>query len=247
MKRPLVLFASLALPAFAQEAASAAEAPSAAPAAPAVAAAPAAAPAAPTPASAILPRVPARGAAWERLPEDEREHVRRMAEFRALRDAAERELLDIGKKAQARKDAICGENEEAKALRDRIAELQTEYADATNRLEAIYREDEELGKLAERVEPARRIVETNQRALNQEVLEAMKKRMAEQRAAYEEAHPAPERPAPTPESTGMDPQAFSNLFVRPPRPPRPAGPLPVNPDIKPPLGARPAAPAPAAE
>ena len=236
MKRPFLLFAFLALPAFAQEAAPSAEAPAPSAEAPA-----AAAPAAPAPAPVVLPRVPARGPAWEKLPEDEKVHIRRMAEFRALRDQAEMELRDLAKKAQARKDAICEENEEAKALRDRIAELQAEFADATNKLEAIYREDGELQALADRIEPARRIIETNQRSLNQEVVEAMKKRMAEQREAYDKAHPAPERPVPTPESTGMDPQAFSNLFVRPPRPARPAGPLPVNPDIKPPLGARPAA------
>ena len=188
---------------------------------------------APSPAPAVLPRLPSRGPAWESLPPNEREHVRRMAEIRAVRDKAAKELVDLGRQADARKKKILEENEEAKELNDRIEEIRAEFAAATNALETIYRQDEELGRIAARVEPARRIVENNQEALNKEVAEAMKKRLSEQRAAWEKRNPPPESPEPTPESTGMDPQAFTNLFVRPPRPAAPAGPLPVNPDIKP--------------
>ncbi len=240
MKRLLSLFAVLAGSALAQEPAPAvAQAPALAPAA--EKSAPAPAPAAPSP--VVLPRVKTGGPTWESLPPDEREHVRRMKEFRALRDKAERELIELGKRADERKKKILEENEEAKALHDRIEELQTEFASATNALETIYRADEELGRIAERIEPARRIVESNQRFMTQEVVESMKKRLAEQQAVLETNRPVIPRPELTPESTGMDPQAFSNLFVRP-RPVRPSGPLPGNPDVKPPspAGRRPGQP-----
>ena len=236
-KRIQPLFAALAalalLPARAEEP----KIPAPAPEAPAPAPAAEAPAPAPVPAPAVLPRLPARGPAWESLPPDEREHVRRMAEIRAIRDKAAKDLVDFGKQADERKKKILEENEEAKALNDRIEELRAEFAAATNALETIYRQDEELLKIAERIEPARRIVESNQEALNREVAEAMKKRLSEQRKDWEKKHPAPAQVDPTPESTGMEPQAFSNLFVRPPRPAPPAGPLPVNPDVRQPAPA----------
>ena len=239
MKPTLPLLALLAIPAFAQDPApSAAPAPEAAPAA-------AAKPALPAPGRVLLPN----GPKWDALPADEKEHIRKMAEFKAARDAAEQELLRLDDEAQARKEAICKENEEAGKLRDRISELQAEFVAATNALERIYREDEALAKIAGRIEPARKIVEDSQKSLNKEVVAAMHKRMAAQRAAWDKDHPAPTTPEEKAAAAGMTPEAFSNLMERarsagavPPRAPAPGFPLPPGRD-----GARPvpAAPAPA--
>ena len=171
------------------------------------------------------------GPKWDALPPDEREHVRKMAEFRAARDEAERDLLKFDDEAQARKQEILAENEEAKELFDRIVELQAELTAATNALETIYRADEKLQAIADKIVPARKIVEANQYSLNQEVVQAMRARMAKQREALEAEKPAPEPVPETPESLGMEPEAYSNLVVRPAPVVVPGT---VNPDIKPP-------------
>lgn len=218
MKRFLTLLALLSAPAFAQDAA-----PAAAPAP----SAPAASAARPVPGRLMLPS----GPKWDALPPDEREHVRKMAEFRAARDEAERDLLKFDDEAQARKQEILAENEEAKELFDRIVELQAELTAATNALETIYRADEKLQAIADKIVPARKIVEANQYSLNQEVVQAMRARMAKQREALEAEKPAPEPVPETPESLGMEPEAYSNLVVRPAPVVVPGT---VNPDIKPP-------------
>lgn len=246
MKRSIPLLAVLALPAFAQE-----PAPAAAPApGPAPASAPAARPALPAPGRVLLPH----GPKWDALPADEKEHIRKMAEFKAARDAAEQDLLRLDDEAQARKEEICKENEEAGKLRARIDELQAEFAAATNALEKIYRADEALAKIAGQIEPARKIVEASQDSLNKEVVAAMHKRMAAQRAAWDKDHPVPDTPEARAAAVGMTPEAFSNLMERArgaapaaPRAPAPGLPLPPGRDGPPP-GPRapaPAAPAPA--
>lgn len=195
MKRILPLFALLAAPALAQEPAPA----------------PAALPARPAPGQLVLPK----GPNWEKLPPEEREHIRRMAEFKAARDAAERDILRLDDEAQARKEEILAENEEAKALHDKMLELQAEYTATTNALETIYRADEKLQSIAERLGPARTIVEANQANLTREVVAAMHKRMAKQREEIEAENPAPAPVPETPESLGMTPEAYSNLLNRP--------------------------------
>lgn len=245
MKRSIPLLAVLALPAFAQE-----PAPAAAPApGPAPASAPAAKPALPAPGRVLLPH----GPKWDALPAEEKEHIRKMAEFKAARDEAEQELLRLDDEAQDRKDAICKENEEAGKLRARIAELQEEFAAATNALEKIYREDEALKAIADRIEPARKAVEASQKSLNREVVAAMHKRMAAQRAAWDKDHPAPTTPEEQAAAAGMTPEAFSNLMERArtaapaaPRSPIPGLPLPPGRTDAPPVRPAPApAPAPA--
>ena len=225
MKRTQTAFAALlaafvAVPVLADE-----TAPS--PAAPAPAAAPAAAPAP----AAVPGRRPApgmldmpSGPRFDSLSPEEKEHIRRMAEFKKARDAAERDLLRLDDEVQARKEAIRGENEEAKALYDRIQELQAEFVAATNALEKIYREDEALKAIVDRIEPARKIVEDSQRSMNKEVVSAMHKRMAAQREAYEKDHPAPATPEARAAAAGMTVEDFTNLMERA----RPAG-APVSP------------------
>ena len=201
MKRILPLLALLSAPAFAQDAAPAAG----------EVAAPAAARRAPAPGRVMLPS----GPKWDAMTPEEREHVRRMAEFKAARDAAEVDLLRLDDEAQARKKAICAENGEAKALHDRMLELMAEFDATTNALETIYRSDETLRGIEAQIAPARRIVEANQESLTKEVVAAMHQRMAKQRAALAAENPPPEPGEETPESLGMTPEAYSNLLNRP--------------------------------
>lgn len=118
----------------------------------------------------------------------------KMAEHRKARDAAERELFRLGEEANKRKAAILEEREEAGKLRARIDELKAEYIAATNALEAIFREDEELSAIAGKIGPLQKTVEESQVSLNREVATAMQIRMAAQRAAWEKANPAPKPP-----------------------------------------------------
>jgi len=171
--------------------------------APEVATSPAPAPVTGLPATApsALSALPAPGrvgqrpaSRFEALPEAEKEHIRKMAEFRKKRDAAEREMLSLGEEANKRKEAILAENEEAKNLRDRIEELKAEFAVATNAIETIYREDEKLAAIAAKIGSLQKVVDDSQTSLNHEVSTAMQIRMAAQRAAWEKAHPAPKPP-----------------------------------------------------
>lgn len=227
MKTPLLaLLALLASSSFSQVAA-----PAPAPAAPAR----------PSPRSLSMPS----GPKFDALPPDEKEHIRRMAEFKAARDAAEMDLLRLDDEAQARKEAILAENEEAKALRDKAEELLAELAATTNALEEIYRADETLRSIADRIKPAKAIVDANQDNLTKEVVAAMHARMARQREAFAKENPPPPVPEETPELLRMTPEAYSNLVNRPVRTFGPGAPLAPNPDIKPPMAPRRPAPAPA--
>ena len=162
-------------------------------AAPAFAQGPAAggesAPAAPDPAPApegrapVLPRIMPSGPKFDALSPADREHVRRMAEIRAARDAAEQEILRLRQKAEERREAILAENEEAKALSEDAQRLLAEYASKTNALQAILDKDEALSGLFREMQPAKALVESNQRSLNAEAAAAMQRRMREQREA----------------------------------------------------------------
>lgn len=246
------LAAALAALAFA---APAAETPAPAPVKDVSAPAPAEAPAAPAPefrypapppakrvpipkaSPEALSRVMPRGPKFDKLPPDEKEHIRRMAEFRIARDDAEKELLELDKAVEARRAAILAENEDAKKLTERIEALRAEYAAATNELAAIFRADEKLAELDSKIQPARLLVENSQYSLNQEVAAAMHKRMAAMRKAYEEANPPPE-PVPEEEKPaegegGEEPEKAPDAIDPEDAPP---GTVPgVSPDIKPPL------------
>lgn len=158
-------------------------------AAPAFAQGPAAggesAPAAPAPEgrAPVLPRIMPSGPKFDALSPADREHVRRMAEIRAARDAAEQEILRLRQKAEERREAILAENEEAKALFEDAQRLLAEYAAKTNALQAILDKDEALSGLFREMQPAKALVESNQRSLNAEAVAAMQRRMREQREA----------------------------------------------------------------
>lgn len=227
------------VPAARADEAPAAPAPAATPA-PAPAAASAAPEAAPLPGRAVRPG----GSSFDSLPEAEKEHIRKMAGFRSARDEAERDLLRLRDEAAKRKEAILAENEEAKTLYDRIRELETEFAAATNALETIYREDEALAGMVAKAEELQKAVDAAQTSLNHEVATAMQIRMAAQRAAYEKAHPAP---PPLDGAAATNQPVRSAAPLRPNRAPGPGTPFPrpFVPGAPAPAPAAPAAPAPA--
>ena len=171
------------------------------------------APAAPDPAPApegrapVLPRIMPSGPKFDALSPADREHVRRMAEIRAARDAAEQEILRLRQKAEERREAILAENEEAKALSEDAQRLLAEYAAKTNALQAILDKDEALSGLFREMQPAKALVESNQRSLNAEAVAAMQRRMREQReeiAARKAAETAEEgADAPAPAATSV--------------------------------------------
>lgn len=186
------------------------------------------------------------GPRFDALPENEKEHVRRMAGFRAVRDEAAQDLLRLDDEAQARKEEILAENEEAKALHDKMLELLAEFAATTNALEEIYRADEKLRAIDESMKQAKAVVDANQDNLTKEVVASMHTRMARQREALAKETPPPEIPEKALE-------AATNLVTRPAVFPNPSAPR-FNPGLM--LPRRPApvpapapipAPAPAAE
>lgn len=197
-----ILLAAAALcsaPAFAQDPGPGAPVPPDAP--PPEAAAPAAR-------GPVLPRVMPSGAKFESLSPAEREHVRRMAEFRAARDAAERDIFRLRQEVEERRASLLEENEEAKTLFDDAKRLFEEYSAKTNALQAILENDETISGLFKEMEPLEAMIKSNQRALNAETVSAMKRRMEEQRKerearlaekkAAEEAAKAPEEENETP-------------------------------------------------
>ena len=169
------LAALLAWPANAEEPA---PAPAKAPA-PAAAEAPAA-PAAP----AVAPRPgferPRLDPNFADSPE-EKEHARRMAAIATLRDTKTQEAESLEREAEARRAEILKENEEAGELAKKVLELNAQFVAATNELEKIFLADEALQAKLAQAKAAREAAFAQQKNLNMEVVEAMRKRMGERR------------------------------------------------------------------
>ena len=125
----------------------------------------------------VLPRIMPSGPKFDSLSPAEREHIRRMAEFRAARDAAEQDIIRLRQKVEDRRSA--------KTLFEDAQRLFAEYASKTNALQAILESDETISALFEEMKPAKTLVESNQRALNAEAVAAMQRRMREQREKAE--------------------------------------------------------------
>lgn len=273
-----VLFAA-ALPALSQEAA----APAPAPAAPAPAAADPA-PAAPKRPVAVSetgevlkdapperprpqpPRFGHPGMATRMTPE-ERAHYERMNASRLARDREMRLQVELDGQAEARREAIRAENEEAGELAAAIDALKKELDEKTAALDAIYAADETLAGIAKRRAAAEEEIRKYQGALNHEVATAMRERM---RARLEEEAKEGKKPesaderyrrvqleaqkwlAEHPGPTNEAARLASPGPVTPPRPPRarPGAPVPAAaPEAPPPTedAAPSAPPAPAAE
>ena len=134
-------------------------------------------------ASAAQDAASAADARFASLPPHEREHALRMIQYRAARDAAERDIIRIKGAVEARRAAILETNEEAKALFEDAERLFAEYSAKTNALQGIMEGDEKIAALLEDLAPALAIVEAKQSAMNAEVVASMRERMQRQREA----------------------------------------------------------------
>ena len=199
-----VLAAFLAWPANAEDSAPApAKAPDPTAAASAV---PAAAPAA----GAERPRIEPRLADTP----EEKEHARRMAAIATLRDTKTQEAEALEREAEARRAEILKENEEAGELAKKVLELNAQFVAATNELEKIFLADEKLQAKLAQAKAAREVAFSQQKNLNTEIAEAMRRRMGERRADTPEER-AKRGPVPAPRS------AAERIRLPGPPPPEP--------------------------
>ena len=199
-----VLAAFLAWPANAEDSAPApAKAPDPTAAASAV---PAAAPAA----GAERPRIEPRLADTP----EEKEHARRMAAIATLRDTKTQEAEALEREAEVRRAEILKENEEAGELAKRVLELNAQFVAATNELEKIFLADEKLQAKLAQAKAAREAAFSQQKNLNTEIAEAMRRRMGERRADTPEER-AKRGPVPAPRS------AAERIRLPGPPPPEP--------------------------
>ena len=175
MKRHLPLLALLALPAFAQDAAPTPEAPAAAPVA---AEGAVAAPEASTNAvRAVRPR-PQPGPQNRSLPPEMRAYVEHLEAIRLARDEQARAAIQAEKDIEARKTALAGENEDVKALVDKIAELRDSLAESEKALAEFYAKDEALASLEAKKADAEKERDAKQREMHAAVAAAMDERAA---------------------------------------------------------------------
>ena len=199
-----VLAAFLAWPANAEDSAPApAKAPDPTAAASAV---PAAAPAA----GAERPRIEPRLADTP----EEQEHARRMKAIATLRDTKTQEAEALEREAEARRAEILKENEEAGELAKKVLELNAQFVAATNELEKIFLADEKLQAKLAQAKAAREAAFSQQKNLNTEIAEAMRRRMGERRADTPEER-AKRGPVPAPRS------AAERIRLPGPPPPEP--------------------------
>ena len=135
-----------------------------------------------------------------------------MAAIASIRDTKTREADALEAEAQARRAEILKENEEAGALAKRILELNAEFTAATNALEKIFLADAGLQAKLAQAKAAREAAVSQQRNLNTEVVEAMRRRLgARQQDTPEER-----------EQRGPGPVRATNTVVLPAPPPPPA-------------------------
>ena len=203
-----VLAAFLAWPANAEDSAPApAKAPDPTAAASAV---PAVAPAALPGLGAERPRLEPRLADTP----EEQEHARRMKAIATLRDTKTQEAEALEREAEARRAEILKENEEAGELAKKVLELNAQFAAATNELEKIFLADEKLQAKLAQAKAAREVAFSQQKHLNTELAEAMRRRMGERRADTPEER-AKRGPVPAPRS------AAERIRLPGPPPPEP--------------------------
>lgn len=164
--------ASLAvLPVFADDPAPAAPAPEA----------PAAAPAAPEASTnavrAVRPR-PQPGPQNRRIPPEMRAYMERLEALRVARDEQARAAIQAEKDIEARKTALAGENEDVKALVDKIAGLRESLAESEKSLAEFYAKDEDLSSLEAKKADAEKERDAKQREMHAAVAAAMDERAA---------------------------------------------------------------------
>lgn len=176
MKRHLPLLALLALPAFAQDAASTPEAPAAAPVA---AEGAVAAPASAEDAAPERPKVrPGPLPSGRKMTPEMKAYVDRLEALRVARDEQARAAIQAEKDIEARKTALAGENEDVKALVDKIAELRDSLAESEKALAEFYAKDEALASLEAKKADAEKERDAKQREMHAAVAAAMDERAA---------------------------------------------------------------------
>ena len=154
----------------------------------------------PTAAASAVPAVaPAAGAERPRIEPrladtpEEQEHARRMKAIATLRDTKTQEAEALEREAEARRAEILKENEEAGELAKKVLELNAQFA------AAILADEKLQAKLAQ-AKAAREAAFSQQKNLNTEIAEAMRRRMGERRADTPEER-AKRGPVPAPRST----------------------------------------------
>ena len=176
----------------------------------------------PTAAASAVPAVaPAAGAERPRIEQrladtpEEKEHARRMAAIATLRDTKTQEAEALEREAEVRRAEILKENEEAGELAKKVLELNAQFVAATNELEKIFLADEALQAKLAQAKAAREAAFAQQKNLNMEVVEAMRRRMGERRTDTPEER-AKRGPGPAPRS------AAERIRLPGPPPPDPA-------------------------
>ena len=145
---------------------------------------------------------------------EEQEHARRMKAIATLRDTKTQEAEALEREAEARRAEILKENEEAGELAKKVLELNAQFAAATNELEKIFLADEKLQAKLAQAKAAREAAFSQQKNLNTEIAEAMRRRMGERRADTPEER-AKRGPVPAPRS------AAERIRLPGPPPPEP--------------------------
>lgn len=176
----------------------------------------------PTAAASAVPAVaPAAGAERPRIEPrladtpEEKEHARRMAAIATLRDTKTQEADALEREAEARRAEILKENEEAGELAKKVLDLNAQFTAATNELEKIFLADEALQAKLAQAKAAREAAFAQQKNLNLEIVEAMRRRMGERRTDTPEER-AKRGPGPAPRS------AAERIRLPGPPPPDPA-------------------------
>ena len=145
---------------------------------------------------------------------EEKEHARRMAAIATLRDTKTQEAEALEREAEVRRAEILKENEEAGELAKKVLELNAQFVAATNELEKIFLADEALQAKLAQAKAAREAAFSQQKNLNTEIAEAMRRRMGERRADTPEER-AKRGPVPAPRS------AAERIRLPGPPPPEP--------------------------
>ena len=145
---------------------------------------------------------------------EEKEHARRMAAIATLRDTKTQEAEALEREAEVRRAEILKENEEAGELAKKVLELNAQFVAATNELEKIFLADEALQAKLAQAKAAREAAFAQQKNLNMEVVEAMRRRMGERRTDTPEER-AKRGPGPAPRS------AAERIRLPGPPPPEP--------------------------
>ena len=146
---------------------------------------------------------------------EEKEHARRMAAIATLRDTKTQEADALEREAEARRAEILKENEEAGELAKKVLDLNAQFTAATNELEKIFLADEKLQDKLAQAKAAREAAFSQQKNLNLEIAEAMRRRMGERRTDTPEER-AKRGPGPAPRS------AAERIRLPGPPPPDPA-------------------------